>query len=184
LLEQETASIIKFVLDNSDNPNPYYYRVPQSFFYPAAYFPTPEINTRGETFRTYAASYTWFIKFFGKTTEAAYERALLALAAIKRARNLIPLIGADGNPTGDGIRAKDPSLNTIDDGAVQLKIEWDSRRPYDDRDCLKMQTYRIEGWSRPDIYLEREIPAAALAEAERYIADCPDPERAGEYPSE
>lgn len=184
MLEQETASIIKFVLDASENPNPYYYRVPQSFRYPAAYFPTPDISTRGETFRTYAEGYAWYIKFFGKATEEAYRRAALALTAIKQARNLIPLIGADGNPVGSGIRMKDPSLDTVDDGAVQLKLEWDSRRPYGDPDVLKMQAYHIEGWSDPDIYLEREIPAALIAEAEASLADYPDPENAGEYPPE
>ena len=182
MLEQETASIIKFVLDNSQNPNPYYYRVPQDFRYPAAYFPTPEITTDGETFRTYAASYTWFIKFFGKATEEAYKMAFLALTAIKEARNLIPLIGEDGNPSGGGIRIKDPSLNTVDDGAVQLKLDWDSRRPYGDPDVQKMQIYHIEGWNNPDIYLEREISAATVAEVIGHLSDYPDPEKAGQHP--
>ena len=182
MLEQETASIIKFVLDHSNNPNPYYYRVPQSFRYPAAYFPIPMITSRGETFNTYAAEFSWFIKFFGNPAEDAYERAFLALTAIKEMRNLIPLIGEDGEPSGSGIRIKDPSLNTVDDGAVQLKLEWDSRRPYYAPQSQKMRIYHIEGWSNPDIYLERLVPSETIAELSKFLSEFPDPEKAGQHP--
>ena len=148
MLEQETASIIKFVLDHSNNPYPYYYRVPQSFRFPAAYFPVPMLTSRGETFLTYAAEYTWFIKFFGNPAEDAYERAFLTLTAIKEMRNLIPLIGADGEPSGGGIRIKDPSFNMVDDGAVQLKLEWDSRRLYHAESPDKTQVFDINIYAK------------------------------------
>ena len=47
MLEQEMASIIKFVLDRAGGPSPYYWNVPRHFCVPAAYFPTPEIDTGG-----------------------------------------------------------------------------------------------------------------------------------------
>lgn len=169
MLEQEIASVIKFTLDRAENPHPYYYKVPQSFAVPAAYFPTPEIDTRGETFATYAMSYTWFIKFFHKNTQASYAMALLVLTALKGNRNLVPIIDTAGKPTGKNIRIKDPSLSTIEDGAVQLKITWDSRRPYDSVEATKMQTYHIEGWDKAEIYAEKIIPAALEAALEKYI---------------
>lgn len=141
LLEQELASIIKYTLESSGNPAPYYYDVPEGFAVPAAYFPTPELSTEGDTFSTYALEYVWFIKFFHNTTQDAYALALGTLTAIKASRNLIPLINADGEKTDEVIRLKDPKLSTIDNGAVQLKIEWTSRRPYSAEEIPKMQTF-------------------------------------------
>ena len=36
MLEQDMASIIKFVLENAENPAPYYWNVPENFMVPAA----------------------------------------------------------------------------------------------------------------------------------------------------
>ena len=57
MLEQEMASIIKYVLDRAGGPSPYYWNVPRHFSIPAAYFPTPELDTGGETFLTYWTLY-------------------------------------------------------------------------------------------------------------------------------
>lgn len=144
MLEQETASIIRFVLNSAGNPFPYYEKIPESFAVPAAYFPTPEIVTGGETFCTYAMEYAWYILFFHKNENEAYALALQALTAIRRKRNLIPLIDTDGNKTGKGIRLKDPDIKVIDNGAAQLHLRWTSRRPYACEEATKMQTYQLE----------------------------------------
>lgn len=173
MLEQEIASIIKYTLDEAENPSPYYYEVPEDFAVPAAYFPTPEISTRGETFLTYAIEYVWFIKFFHNTTQEAYSLAFKALSAIKGNKNLIPLIDTEGETTGEYFRIKDPSLNKIDRGAVQLQIEWTSRRPYNTEKQVKMQSFEIENWRTPDIYTERIIPAAYAAAISHFATDYP-----------
>lgn len=143
MLEQEIASIIKFILEAAENPTPYYYNVPQDFCVPAVYFPVPEILTGGDTFQTYYTEYSWYIKFFHKTTQEAYQRALKAITSIKEHRNLIPLIDKNGNNTGSGIRIADPLLKIVDDGAAQLEIYFTSRRPYKQTDAEKMQTFEI-----------------------------------------
>ena len=53
MLEQEMASIMKYVIDRAGKPAPYYWEVPAHFVVPSAYFPMPEIDTGGETFLTY-----------------------------------------------------------------------------------------------------------------------------------
>jgi hypothetical protein len=161
LLERETASIIKFVLDAAGNPNPYYYRVPEAFAYPAAYFPPPEMNAGGETFETYAVNFILFVKFFHKTSGEAFALAASALEGIKRAKNLIPLIDENGDATAEGFRVADPSVRVVDDGAAQLQIEWISRRPYNAPDAEKTRVYHIE---------ERIISDSLLSSVERYIA--------------
>ncbi len=132
-LEQEIASIMKFVLDRAGKPAPYYWEVPVHFAVPSAYFPMPEIDTGSETFLTYNMDYAWYIKIFHRTKEEAYSLGLTVVTAIRAARNLIPLIAEDGSETeGNWIRLNDPKLKILDDRAAQLAVTWRSRRPYDD----------------------------------------------------
>lgn len=130
VIEQELASIFGYILQAAGNPTPYYRNLPQDFKVPAVYYPIPEIVTSGDTFSSYGAEYDWYIKFIHSETQEAYEMALSALTAIKEARNLIPLREQDGKMSKKGVRIKDPELRTIDDGVVQLKIRFVSRRPY------------------------------------------------------
>lgn len=133
MLEQEMASIIKFVLERAGKPSPYYWNVPQHFMVPAAYFPTPEIDTGGETFLTYNMDFTWYIKIFHSTGQGAYALGSAVITAIRAARNLIPLIAEDGSEIeGSWVRVNDPKLKVLDDGAAQLTMSWRSRRPYND----------------------------------------------------
>lgn len=169
MLEQEIASIIKFVLDSVGNPAPYYYNVPKSFSVPAVYFPRPEIATGGETFRTYRMEYDWFIKFFHSTTEDAHALAMTALTAILERRNLIPIIGTDGTPTGKGLRINDPAIKEIDNNTVQLKITFTSRKPYYRPDVEKMQHYSIENWTNAEQYKSKVIDAAMEHALEQYL---------------
>lgn len=168
MLEQEIASIMKFVLDRAGNPSPYYWNVPEDFTVPAVYFPTPEIMTGGETFLTYYMDYTWFILFFAETSERAYALGWQVLTEIKRNRNLFPLIGTDGEETGETFRADDPRLKVLDNGAAQLQINWTSRRPYNEKQTVKMQSYDVQAWNKAADYAEREVSEAYVAAIERF----------------
>ena len=133
MLEQEMASIIKYVLDRAGGPSPYYWNVPRHFSIPAAYFPTPELDTGGETFLTYWTDFVWYIKLFHRTGQGAYSAGSAVLQAIRAGRNLIPLIAQDGGEIeGEWVRVNDPKLKVLDDGAAQLTMSWRSRRPYKD----------------------------------------------------
>lgn len=145
MLEQEIASVIKFVLDSAGNPAPYYNEVKENFVVPSIYFPAPEIDTDGESFVSYRLQYSWYIKLFHKTTEDAYAMALKVLLAIKGARNCIPLIAEDGNPAGESLRLDDPAILKLDSGVFQLKLTWDSRRPYDAVEGTPVQNVVIVG---------------------------------------
>lgn len=183
MLEQELASIIKYTLDRAGNPSPYYYDVPQHFNVPAAYFPTPEISTGGETLATYNVDYAWYIKFFHRSSQQAYALGAKVLMAIKGDRNLIPLISKTGEEAGGGVRLDDPKLKVLDNGAAQLTLEWRSRRPYNTEEAVKMQSYEVEGWKNPDIYLSRVIPTAYTEALEQYAVTLPTPPRpTGEIP--
>lgn len=143
LIEQETASIMKFALNNAGNVSPLYYSVPESFRYPAMYFPQPEIITSGDTVETYAMRYLWFIKIFCETTEKAHEIAWKVLTALKQNRNLVPLIDENGRSSGKLLRLDDPSVSNIDTGVSQLSVSWTSRRPYTQENSQKMKRFEV-----------------------------------------
>ena len=140
-MEQEIASIITFMLNSAGNPTPYYNEVKEGFAVPSMFFPTPRIDTDGETLNTYKMSYSLDVMCFHRTTQEAYEIALKTLTAIKAARNYVPLIGEDGKPTGQLLRLDDPEIKEVDIGAYQISVAWDSRRPYNFVDYTRVQEY-------------------------------------------
>lgn len=140
LLEQEIASVIRFILDAAGNPNPYYHSVPESFVTPAVYFPSPEIDTGGETFLTYRMVFSWYITFHHQTTEGAYALAHAALSAIMGHRYLIPLIAESGEKAGGYLRVDPPSIKEVAVGVYQLALTFVSRRPYDARQAAAVSS--------------------------------------------
>ncbi|MCD8206690.1 MAG: hypothetical protein LUD72_01995 [Bacteroidales bacterium] len=131
-MEYEVASIIRFVLEATGNPAPYYWKIPEDFIVPAAYFPTPEIVSYPDTFERYRFEYAWYITLFNISDVKAYNMGLAAVSAARKARNLIPVISPEGEiMDGHYVRTHDPSTKMLDGGACQLVIEWASRRLYD-----------------------------------------------------
>ncbi|MCD8364685.1 MAG: hypothetical protein LUC83_02500 [Clostridiales bacterium] len=130
------------MLNSTGNPQPYYYKIPEDFMVPSAYFPPPEIVSGPDTFNTYKFDYVWYIKLFASSDNGAYDLGWEAVTAIRKARNLIPIIDENGEETGEYVRLKDPKMLLLDDGACQLTVEWTSRRPYSYEDYEEMT-----GWS-------------------------------------
>lgn len=131
MLEQDLASIMRFLTEKSGNPAPYYNNVPEQFRVPAIYFPRPDIGSSGDTLNTYALDFSLFVKFFHRTKEDAYELGYTAMNALLERRNRIPLIDESGKPTGKCIRIRDPTLRAVDESAVQLQIDWTARKPFE-----------------------------------------------------
>jgi len=147
VLEQEIASVIQFTLANAGipAPAPYYYEVPEGFIVPSVYFPVPEVASGGWTLSDYALTYAWFIKFFHRDRQGAYDNALAVLNAIKERRGSIPLIGVDGAPIGRGFRVKHSEIKSISGefGAAQLYLSWESARPYLEQKAEKMMEFEL-----------------------------------------
>lgn len=168
VLEQEMASIMKFVIRKAGEPTPYYWNVPQNFQIPAVYFPPPELDTGGETFLTYNVDYAWYIKMFHKTEQEAFAMAYSVAHAIRASRNLLPIIapGDGADMEGFWVRVNDPSVKVIDDGAAQLTITWRSRMPYQDtfQDRQRVMDYHLDVFMQP----EKTISDAYADALERY----------------
>lgn len=144
-LEQEIASVIRFILDSVPGITPYYWDIAEGFVVPSVFFPQPELTPLGDTFASYSVEYDWYIKFFASTDEDAYASAAAALNAICAARLLVPLIDEAGAAVGGGVRLKDPGgVKRLDTGTAQLTLHWDSRRPYNRVDCQKVMHYNLD----------------------------------------
>lgn len=132
ILEPERGSIIRFILDKAGLQNYYTDVLPNTFAYPSAYFPTPELKSEHSTLSTYVIHYRMPVRFFAANNQSAYDYALAAATALIAGRNHIPLINADGTESGIGFRVKQSEVEKIDTGVYGFNIEWDSVRLFDD----------------------------------------------------
>ena len=144
-MEQELASIAKFILSAvGNNVQPYYRNLPESFRCPAVYFPVPEVTTSGDTFNTYSADYIWFVTFIHSSKQDAYELASTALNTIQQNRRLVPLLSELGSQVGKKyIRLHDPSLRVTAENTAVLVVKFTSRRPYTDKKGNMMNSYGL-----------------------------------------
>lgn len=131
-MEQEVASIAKYMIENSGGAYPYYWKIPEGFMVPSIYFPEPEVASYGDTFTSFRYEYSWYVKVFSNNDQQAHNIALKIIDAIVSNRNLIPLVDETGEPLPYGVRIKNPEMKNIEDSpsAVQLYIRWQSSRPY------------------------------------------------------
>lgn len=141
MIDQELASIIRFILAAIPGAAPHYFDTPKDFAVPAVYFPAPTFTSGGDTFLTYAFNYTWNIEIFHTTTEDAIALASRAADAIMSNRRLIPLVDEAGALTGKGLRLHDPRVGKSGMLVASLTLGWTSRRPYHAEDVPKMMSY-------------------------------------------
>lgn len=141
-MEQEIASIINYIKLIIDDKAKYLlHKVPVNFTKPTIYFPVPEFRTRLSSTSCYEVSYMWLIKIFGPTTEKAYIMARDIIFKIASDRYLIPLINKDGTKLGKAFTILEPSISKADEGVYTLQIDWDSVRPYTEKEVQKMRKH-------------------------------------------
>ena len=148
MIDQEIASIIKFVLGAApQGVAPYYYRMKEDFAVPGIFFPPPEFEAHGDTLASYRFEFAWYIPIFAKDDAGAYAIAPAVANTLMARRRLVPLVGEDGNATGEGLRMDDPEVESIDrdgvGGTAQLTLHWSSRRPYDAEEAQKMVEFTL-----------------------------------------
>lgn len=143
MLEQETAGIIKFVLEAAGDPTPYYGNVPEGFAVPSAFFPSPDISYQPDSLSSYEADCCLYIKFFHSSNEDAYSMASEVFDCINKVHGMIPLADLSGSPTGKYIRIKNTAVSKADECAYQLQVDWSSSRPYSLEEAERIQNFYI-----------------------------------------
>lgn len=150
MLEQEMASIAKFILSTANMAKPYYNRIQEGFVIPSIFFPPAEIESSAFSLSSHEITYAWVVKFFGYNTENANSMAIQAMYEIVRNRCIIPLYDLAGNLTGVKIHIKYPEAKIIEEGVAQLYIQWSVVRSNIEDVRPKACNYEIVGWNTPD----------------------------------
>ena len=132
MLEQEVASIARYVLNKTGLEHYYTDILPETFVYPSVYFPAPELDTEYDTLSTYSVYYRMPVRFFAADNQSAYRLALTAANHLISERNRIPLINPDGTESGKYFKVKKSDVKNIDIGVYGLNVEWESIRTFDD----------------------------------------------------
>lgn len=142
-MEQELASIAKFILTAlGSGVYPYYRELPESFHAPAVYFPNPDVTMGADTLNTYRADYQWRISFICADQQDAYRLGQIALTAIKKNRDLVPLLSATGSQLGKRFfRLKAPELRVGTGNTVFLNLRFTVRKSYTDNRGAKVVAY-------------------------------------------
>ncbi len=164
MFEQVIASIIKFVLDNSDEVTPYYYRVPENFIVPAVYFPVPFVDTRSGTYSSYIKNYNFNILFFDSSSNLAYCKATKVLELLNSNRNKVPIVDKDGQNTGKTVRINEMSITNGDNEVVLLKLNFDMHLPYKEDTETKVQEFFINAF-----YKEKLLTADEIKQIENFL---------------
>ena len=114
-MDQEMASIIRYIKDVNQNTRIYLKKMPQNFEVPAVYFPSPEL--------------------------IAFELASDILFNIASNMFLIPLRNIDGSLVGKNISIREPNLSKVEDGIYSIEIIWDSIKTYTQKEVQKMKKH-------------------------------------------
>ncbi len=148
------ASVMRFVLETSENPYPYYEETPEGFLVPAVYFSIPEIETDNDTLSSYKLTYVWSISFIHRGTREAYDMALKVMEGLKKNRNKVKIINEDGSETEKSFYVKASRVAETESGTVRMTVEWESRRLYTLEAILKMRKYYVNSYLKNNIYKE------------------------------
>lgn len=100
--------------------------VPENFAVPSMYFPTPFSFDGNDTNQTFMKTYSLSVKLFHKDAQLAFKEAERIADTIRGKRMLVPLINADGSPTGQFIRITKIE-ERIASGVASIVVVWDSR---------------------------------------------------------
>ncbi len=171
MLEQELASIIHTVLAAAGEVTPYYHKQAKDFMVPSIYFPVPDKFSGSNSLSSYEISFMWLIKVYASDTMSAYEIASNVLEDIVSHRNLIPLYNMDGSLTGKSLRVNFPKLRKIEEGIVQIQIEWSCIRSYYQETAVKMAEFKTS--YNGIILVEHDIGLALQIAVEKYLVDYP-----------
>lgn len=137
MLDPERGSIIKFF--NDVNPvKVYIKKVPENMAVPSMYFPIPISDGERDSFSSYTNDYQMFVKVFEENSQQAFDTAEKITESIKVLKNIIPIYNEDGVESGSFLRIDKVKSREIDEGVVQIEVNWKSRRMYKKEESGKM----------------------------------------------
>ena len=104
--------------------------VPKDFVVPSLYFPVPTSFDDNDTNMTFAKAYSLSVKLFHQNSVVANIKADFIADDIRSRKNVIPVLDADGEPTGDFVRLSRIETRIGDKGVATIVLTWESRYHY------------------------------------------------------
>ena len=121
-IEQELASIVRFIEANLSGLDKIFERIPEDFHVPSVFFPMPELTAKKMTMQTMRTTMTWYIKFFASSDVEAYTLASTIESLILYRNCHIPLYAEDGTEEEKTLPVTVPEVIKVDYGVYQIKI--------------------------------------------------------------
>ena len=122
----------------------YQKEVPSNIVTPSLYFPTTNDFDSNDTLSTFKKTYTLSVKLFHKDSVKAKEEADRIADSVRRKRNIIPLLNADGSQTGDYIRISRIESRIGDSAVASIILTWDSHYYYDREEVQAFENFNID----------------------------------------
>lgn len=122
----------------------YQKEVPTNIVTPSLYFPTTSDFDSNDTLSTFKKTYTLSVKLFHKNSITAKEAADIIADTVRRKRNIIPLLNADGTATGDYIRVSRIESRIGDSAVASIILTWDSHYYYDKAEVQAFENFNID----------------------------------------
>ncbi len=143
MMEQDYASIMRFMLNAWGKEDYYFQEMPEDFVLPSVYFPMPQLMIENNTVSSFKRRYSAYIKIFGEDSKSAqnesYSIASKIVTAIAKGKNNIPILDIEGENTNSWVKIRKLNLKKIDNNTHQIKITWDTHDEYFVDDSQKIQ---------------------------------------------
>lgn len=143
LLNSEIGSIIKNFQSNNNVPV-YIDVIPEEFKLPSMYFPTPQTEVYRSSFTSFTKDYQMFVKIFDKSSLLAQNAAENITEKILENHSVIPIYNPDGSESGYYLRIDKIVSRKIDEGVVQIEINWRSNRQFYKENVQKINNFYID----------------------------------------
>lgn len=121
-IEQELASIVRFVEESTGGIEKIFERIPEDFPIPSVFFPVPELSARKVSMQTMRTTLTWYVKFFASNDMGAYTLASTVESLILYRNCQLPMYTESGELEEKTIPVSAPEVIRVDYGVYQIKI--------------------------------------------------------------
>lgn len=142
-MDQYESSIARTYCELSGIEHLYDGNIPVGFCIPSLYFPPPPIYPQRNTFNSYDSTKVLYTKVFGNDQREAAELAEKIVRGIMKQKCLIKLYSKDGSESGSLFKVSIPQMEGIEDGVVQITLEYTVVEKYTSKKSPKTQDVNI-----------------------------------------
>jgi hypothetical protein len=119
-------------------------QVPKGFKRPSMYFPVPFTLDSNDTNVTFKKTFSLSAKLFHKDTVNAETEVEKIADSIRKKRSLIPILNAEGVPTGEYIRFSRIETREVEEGVMTMAFQWDSRYFYNREEWPSFENFKVD----------------------------------------